>query len=111
MVAFDHPDSSANQLHMFPWKHKNLGKNVSINNLLKLSAAKSLLTESCHNIVRIMYWKYFRIITGECPNIFWVFWVQKGQKFGNFWTNLVEFRVEKGPFQFVTHCYTRAFSD
>ena len=39
-------------------------------------------------------------------NIFGVFWIQKWLKFGNFWANLVEFRVEKGPFTFVTQFFT-----
>ena len=38
------------------------------------------------------------------------FALEKGQKFGNFRVNLVEFRVEKGPFLFATHCYIREFS-
>ena len=30
---------------------------------------------------------------------------EKRSKSGNFLANLIKFRVEIGPFQFVTHCY------
>ena len=43
------------------------------------------------------------IIYRGCPNIFGVFRVQKRHKLGDFRANLVEFRVEKGPFLFLLH--------
>ena len=49
-------------------------------------------------------------LTGECPKVFEELKSEKGSKSGNFQANLVEFRVEKGSFLFVTHCYIWAFS-
>ena len=45
------------------------------------------------------------VLTGECPKVLRILELEKGSKSDNFRTNLVEFRVGKGPFQFVTQCF------
>ena len=50
------------------------------------------------------------LLTENAQNYLGILEAEKRSKSGTFRANLVEFRGEKGPSQFVTQCYIWAFS-